>query len=58
MSSSQYAVMDYHYEDDEEDEVTSPYHEDFDVIELNGDDYWDVYFEPVYSTYFESTESP
>lgn len=55
-SSPQYAVMDYHFEGDEDDdEVTSPYHEDFDVIELTDDDYWDVYFEPVFSTYQESS---
>ena len=51
-SFPQYAVMDYHSDEDDDDEVTSPYR---DVIELNEDDYWDVYFEP--STTLESMES-
>jgi hypothetical protein len=52
MSSSQNAQIYYYDEDDSDDEVTSPYR---DVIELNEDDYWDVYFEPV--TTLESMES-
>ena len=54
MSSPQNAQI-YYYDSDEddEDEVTSPYRDD--VIELNEDDYWDVYFEPV--TTLESMES-
>jgi hypothetical protein len=53
MSSSQNAqIYFYDSDEDDEDEVTSPYR---DVIELNEDDYWDVYFEP--STAVESMES-
>jgi hypothetical protein len=44
----QYAeIYDNDYTDDE-DEVTSPYYgEDYEIIDINDDAYWDIYFTPM-----------